>query len=290
MRGALGVFVIVVAGVVAGSASSSPTVKNAAAACPSGKTLGAACYPACPNFPDWTSNPSYAATSTGNASGKTSDGTGLTATCQFVPSSSICTTVTAACGSGGAALADTLKFTVNFALQSTAKTSVTGCGAPTTVSSDSPAVVSIYSYTRFANAQFEASGPAANAILFSVSNGTPSTNITDIDPDILANARAWLDEFGQLAKACETQAIKFSAPLLKDPSKVGTTSKLHAVGGGSGNPVALTSGTKKVCTVTGTTGTVSVKFVSAGMCRIDANEAGGGAYPAATGSYTVTVK
>jgi hypothetical protein len=289
MRSALVVVVIAAAGFLAASGSSAVATKYAAAACSSGKTLGAGCYPACPNFPDWTSNPSYTDTSSGNAAGKTSDGTGLTATCQFAPSSSICAAVAAACGSSGP-LADSLKFVVSFALQNTAKTSVVGCGAPSTVSSDSPAVVSIYSYTRFASAQFEVDGPASDAILFTGSNGTASTNITDVDPDILANARAWLDEFGLLAKACGQQAIKFSAPLPTNPSKVGATSKLHATGGASGNPVTLTSGTAKVCKVTGTTGTVSVKFVTAGVCRIEAHQAGGGAYPAATGSYTVTVK
>jgi hypothetical protein len=287
MRGALAVFAIVVAGVLAGSASASPATKTAAAACPSGETQGAVCYPACPNFPNWTSHPSY--TDSGNAFGKTSDGTGLTATCEFAPSSSICDAVKAACGSG-APLADSLKFTVSFALQSTAKTSVLGCGAPSTVSADQPAVVTIYSYTRVAMAQFHVDGPAANDILFSASNGAASTNITDIDPNILANARAWLDQFGLLAKGCAMQAIKFSAPLPKNPSKVGTTSELHATGGGSGNPVTLTSGTAKVCKVTGTTGTVSVKFVTAGVCRVLAKQAGAGPYPAATGSYTVTVK
>jgi hypothetical protein len=283
------VFVIVAAGVLAGSASSSPATKAAAAACPSGKTQGAACYPACPNFPNWTSNPSYADTSSGNAFGKTSDGTGVTATCEFAPSSSICDAVKAACGSGGP-LADTLKFTVNFALQSTAKTSVVGCGAPSTVSADQPAVVTIYSYTRVANAQFHVDGPATTDILFTGSNGAASTNITDVDPNILANARAWLDQFGLLARGCAMQAIKFSAPLPKNPSKVGTTSKLHATGGGSWNPVTLSSGTAKVCTVTAAAGTVSVKFVAAGVCRVLAKQAGAGPYPAATGSYTITVK
>ena len=61
-----------------------------------------------------------------------------------------------------------------------------------------------------------------------------------------------MDQFGLLAKACGMQAIKFSAPLPKNPSKVGTTSKLHATGGASGNPVTLTAGTPKTCTVTGT--------------------------------------
>jgi hypothetical protein len=42
--------------------------------------------------------------------------------------------------------------------------------------------------------------------------------------------------------------------------------------------------------VTGSAGTVSVKFVAAGVCRVVAHQAGGGIYPAATGSYTVTVK
>ncbi len=289
MRGALVVFALVVAGALAGSASPSLATKTAAAACPSGKTLGAACYPACPNFPNWTSKPSYADTSSGNAFGKTADGTGITATCAFAPASSICDSVKAACGAGGP-LADTLKFTVSFALQSTGKTSVVGCGAPSTVSTDQPAVVTIYSYTRVASAQLSVDGPAANDILFTGSNGTASTNIADVDPDILANARAWLDQFGLLAKGCATQAIKFSAPLPKNPSKVGTTSKLHATGGASGNPVLLSSGTAKVCKVTGTTDTVTAKFVAAGVCRILAKQAGAGPYPAATGSYTITVK
>jgi hypothetical protein len=287
MRSALVVVVIAVAGVLVGSASPSVATKAAATACQSGKTLGTACYPACPNFPNWTSKPGYA--DSGNASGKTSDGSGLTASCQFTPTSTLCAEVTAACGSSGP-LPDTLKFVISFALPATAKTSVLGCGAPSSVSSASPAVVSIYSYTRFANATLEADGPAANAILFPTLAGDASTNITDVDPDILANLRALLDQFGMLAKTCQTQAIKFSAPLPTNPSKIGTTSKLHATGGGSGNPVTLASSTKKVCTVAGTTGTVTVKFVAPGTCRVDANEAGAGPYPAATGSYTVTVK
>lgn len=278
MRKALILLAIAAAGLMAGSASAAVTANAAAAACPSGKTLGAACYPACPNFPNWTSNPSYSAG--GNSSGKTPDGTGITASCDFTPTSSICDAVKAACGASGP-LADTLKFVVSFAV---------GCGAPSSISADQPAVVTIYSYTRFATAHFEVDGPAANDVLFTGSNGTASTNITDVDPDILANARAWMDQFGQLAKTCGTQAIKFSAPLPKNPSKVGTTSKLHATGGASGNLVTLTSGTPKTCNITGSAGTVSVKFVAPGVCRVVAHQAGGGIYPAATGSYTVTVK
>jgi hypothetical protein len=290
MRGALVVFALAAAGgALAGSASASVTTSAGATACLSGKTLGASCYPACPNFPNWTSHPSYGDTASGNGTGKTADGTGLTATCAFAPTSSICDTVKAACGAGGP-LADTLKFTVSFALQSTGKTSVVGCGAPSTISTDQPAVVTIFSYTRVASAQIQVDGPASDDILFTGSNGAASTSVTDLDPDIVANARAWLDQFGLLAKGCATQAIKFSAPLPKNPSKVGTTSKLHATGGGSGNLVTLTSGTPKTCTVTGSAGTVSVKFVAAGVCRVVANQAGGGPYPAATGSYTVTVK
>jgi hypothetical protein len=289
MRKALIVLLIAAAGLAAGSASPAAAAKSASTACPSGKTLGAACYPACPNFPNWTSQPSYANSSSGNSAGKTADGTGLTATCQFTPMSSICDAVKAACGGSGP-LADKLKFIVSFALPATGKTSIVGCGAPSSISGAQPVVVTINSYTRVASAQVEVDGPASNDIMFTGSNGAVSSNITEVDPDIMANARAWMDQFGLLAKACGMQSIKFSSPLPKNPSKVGTTSKVHATGGASGNLVVLTSGTQKTCRVNGTGSTVSLKFVAKGVCRVVAHQAGGGPYPAATGSYTVTVK
>lgn len=82
------------------------------------------------------------------------------------------------------------------------------------------------------------------------------------------------------------QAITFtSTPPY--PAYYGNSYSVSATGGGSGNPVAFSSATTSVCTVTG--GLVS--FVGLGTCTIDANQAGTDQYaPAPTASQSVTVE
>ena len=71
-----------------------------------------------------------------------------------------------------------------------------------------------------------------------------------------------------------TQTITFANP---GAQNFGTTPVLTAIST-SGLAVAFSSGTPAVCTVSG----VGLAFVSAGMCTINANQAGDGSYLAAT--------
>lgn len=73
------------------------------------------------------------------------------------------------------------------------------------------------------------------------------------------------------------QSIAFTAP---ESGTVGGTASLTATGGGSGNPVVLTSTTPAVCTVSGTNGS-TVTYGAPGTCTIQANQAAGDGYAAA---------
>jgi hypothetical protein len=67
---------------------------------------------------------------------------------------------------------------------------------------------------------------------------------------------------------------------------VGDSYTVAATGGGSGNAVIFSSGSPAICTVTGS----SVKFIAAGTCVVDANQAGGPGYLAAPQvSQTITI-
>ena len=68
-----------------------------------------------------------------------------------------------------------------------------------------------------------------------------------------------------------SQSISFTAPA---SGTVRGSAHLSATGGGSGNPVVLTSASGGVCTVSGTT----VTYTAAGSCVIDANQAGNARY------------
>jgi hypothetical protein len=62
---------------------------------------------------------------------------------------------------------------------------------------------------------------------------------------------------------------------------------LSAAGGGSGNPVVFSSGSSKVCTVSG----AAVAYIAAGSCVIDANQAGNARYTDAPRvQRTITVR
>jgi hypothetical protein len=88
------------------------------------------------------------------------------------------------------------------------------------------------------------------------------------------------------------QTITFSPP---PPTSVlfGSTLTLNAMGGGSGNPVTFTDTSPDVCSITSTEETstpyqVTVVFISAGTCVIEADQAGNNDYLAAP-EVTVTI-
>jgi hypothetical protein len=86
-----------------------------------------------------------------------------------------------------------------------------------------------------------------------------------------------------------TQTITFPNP---GPGVVGQNATLTATGGASVNPVVFSvdaSSGAGVCSVSGTNGS-TVSYLAAGSCVIDANQAGGGQYLAASQvQQTVTV-
>lgn len=82
------------------------------------------------------------------------------------------------------------------------------------------------------------------------------------------------------------QMISFSAP---GSGVVGTTATLSATGGGSGNPVMFNTTTTSVCSLSGVNG-ATVRYLAAGTCTIDADQAGGDGYSAAVPvSQSITV-
>lgn len=74
------------------------------------------------------------------------------------------------------------------------------------------------------------------------------------------------------------QAINFISAAPVDAKVSGSNYSVSASGGGSGNPVAFSSATPTVCTVSGST----VSFVGAGLCTINANQGGNVDYLAAS--------
>jgi hypothetical protein len=81
-----------------------------------------------------------------------------------------------------------------------------------------------------------------------------------------------------------SQSISLSAPA---SGRVRDSAQLSAAGGGSGNPVALSSASEGVCTLSGTT----VTYTAEGSCVIDANQAGNGRYADAPQvQRTITVR
>ena len=77
--------------------------------------------------------------------------------------------------------------------------------------------------------------------------------------------------------APQSQSITFSSSPPSDPIVGGTSYSVSATGGGSGDPVAFSSATTGVCTVSGSL----VSFVGVGTCTVDANQAGDADYSAA---------
>jgi hypothetical protein len=142
-----------------------------------------------------------------------------------------------------------------------------------------------------------------------VSAGTPTgvgTDVSDAVEDGIGNVYVdgeaeppsystlpafWSAEVLDVADAVDagSQVITFTNP---GPGTVGQSVALTATGGGSANPVVLsvdqTSG-PGVCTVSGTDG-VTVNYLAAGSCVVDANQGAGNGYAAAPQvQQTITV-
>src|ERR1700722_12481201 len=86
-----------------------------------------------------------------------------------------------------------------------------------------------------------------------------------------------------------SQAIAFTSRAPTTAVVGGPSYVVAATGGASGNPVTFSSATSGVCTVSGST----VSFVGAGMCTLDANQAGNSDYapaPTATQSFAVAAQ
>jgi hypothetical protein len=86
-----------------------------------------------------------------------------------------------------------------------------------------------------------------------------------------------------------SQAIAFTSRAPTTAVVGGSSYAVAATGGASGYPVTFSSATSGVCTVSGST----VSFVGAGMCTLDANQAGNSNYapaPTATQSFAVAAQ
>ncbi len=96
--------------------------------------------------------------------------------------------------------------------------------------------------------------------------------------DIYASATAKQSFTVVLPPVGTPQTIAFTSTPPSGAVFEGPTYIVSAAGGGSGNPVTFTSSTSSVCQIGGET----VSFVGAGRCIVDANQAGGSNYSAAT--------
>ena len=85
-----------------------------------------------------------------------------------------------------------------------------------------------------------------------------------------------------VAKAAQTVTITSTSPA---DAEVGSTYAVTATGGGSGNDIVFSTDTSSVCTVTDAT----VTFAHAGMCDVNADQAGSANYTAGHASQTVAV-
>jgi 6-phosphogluconolactonase len=86
-----------------------------------------------------------------------------------------------------------------------------------------------------------------------------------------------------------SQAIAFTSHAPTTAVVAGPSYAVAATGGASGNPVTFSSATSGVCAVSGST----VSFVGAGICTLDANQAGNSDYtpaPTATQSFVVAAR
>jgi hypothetical protein len=103
-------------------------------------------------------------------------------------------------------------------------------------------------------------------------------------PLLIAVALAWAP--ASALAAGKPQTISFTSTAPSNAQVEGPTYTVTATGGGSGNPVTFTSATPEHCEVSGST----VKFIGAGTCTINANQAGSGEWEKAkqvTQSFTV---
>ena len=277
MRRLLVLLVIVVAGIVAGAGSPAVGVHSTAGACASGKALGNLCYPPCPLFPNWSSSTSGAV-----AAGSTSDGSGLTAKCVFAPASSLCEAAKGSCPSGSTTPpVVTLTFLVTFAAPSTSKPTVQGCSPAAAVSGTT---ATLSSYGQVANIQVNVDGSEANAVLYPGLNGAAGSNVNDVEPNILGNARAYLDAFNFLDKSCNAVPLRFAAPLPPNPAKLSgrTAWPIKVTGGSAGSAITISGSTPKVCAIVRSRATVSLHLIHAGTCTVVAHQGG------AAGSVPVT--
>jgi hypothetical protein len=123
---------------------------------------------------------------------------------------------------------------------------------------------------------------AASASVCSISGGVVTyqhvgTCVVDAD-------QAGTDDYATASRVQQSiavgqgsQAVEFTSTMPTD-AKVNGTYTVTASGTASGIPVTITSATPSVCTISGST----VSFVGAGMCTIDADQAGNEDYLAAT--------
>ena len=105
--------------------------------------------------------------------------------------------------------------------------------------------------------------------------GTGTVTITVTTPAGTSTPAA--GRYTYTAHPKRTQSISFTPPA---SATAGGSATLPATGGGSGNPVVFSvdpASDPGVCTVTGRT----VAYTAAGLCVIDANQAGNGTYAAA---------
>jgi hypothetical protein len=135
---------------------------------------------------------------------------------------------------------------------------------------------------RFGTGTGTITADSSTQITVTTPRGTGTVTVTVTTPagtSAITNA----DHFMYAARPKQTQSISFTAPA---SGMAGGSAHLSATGGGSGNPVVF-SGGSRACTVSGT----SVTFIAAGSCVIDANQAGNAQYTAAPQvQRTITVK
>ncbi|MGC4111083.1 MAG: sigma-70 family RNA polymerase sigma factor [Nocardioides sp.] len=104
------------------------------------------------------------------------------------------------------------------------------------------------------------------------------------------------DDYAPAPEATQTvvvpqagQSISFTSTAPTHAVAGGKTYSVSATGGASGNNVVFSSGSSKVCTVSGST----VSFVGQGTCLVNADQAGNDDYaaaPTATQSFTVSAQ
>ena len=131
---------------------------------------------------------------------------------------------------------------------------------------------------------YTAPRPAVTGVSPGVGSTAGGTTVTITGTGLADTSKTTEGHYTYTTRPEPAQSISFSAPA---SGMAGGSAGLSATGGGSGNPVVFSSGSSKVCAVSG----AAVAYIAAGSCIIAANQASNARYADAPQvQRTITVR